>query len=91
MVITLVANKVDLENRVISTEEAQQFATDQGLLYAEVSGKTGIGVPEMVDITIKEVIQRIDSGELDLTSKTVSLMDGPKMTGHGPWAMPCEC
>eukprot|EP00127_Corallochytrium_limacisporum_P007419 Clim_evm22s251 gene=Clim_evmTU22s251 len=40
----LVANKVDLEYREVSTEEGQEFAQDQQMMYMECSAKSKIGV-----------------------------------------------
>jgi len=49
----IVANKVDLESRVVSTEEAQAFATSKGALYLETSAKTGQNIQEMVRLTLE--------------------------------------
>lgn len=47
ILIVLVGNKLDLENeRKISTSDAQVFANEMGLLYFEVSAKTGENVQE---------------------------------------------
>ena len=51
LVIYLVGNKVDLaeadqEVRAVPTPEAQQYADDNGLLFGEVSAKTGQGIQE---------------------------------------------
>ncbi len=50
--IILVANKIDLcadapERRRVSREDAERYAADEGLLYAEASAKTGEGVQEI--------------------------------------------
>ena len=37
IVITLVGNKIDLENRQVRKEEAEEFARGLGLRYFEVS------------------------------------------------------
>lgn len=46
-VILLVANKIDKEGRVITTEMGQDLAKRKGMLYHECSSKTGDGVDEV--------------------------------------------
>jgi small GTP-binding protein len=47
-VIALVGNKVDMVNaRKVSTEEAQQYASSNGLFFTETSAKTALGVSEL--------------------------------------------
>ncbi|GAA5985678.1 hypothetical protein JCM11641_001471 [Rhodosporidiobolus odoratus] len=50
--VCLVGNKLDLASsdanqRQVSTEEAQQFADEEGLMFREVSAKTAEGVEEV--------------------------------------------
>ena len=48
----LVGNKLDLAEagqRQVSTEEAQKFADEEGLMFMEVSAKTAQGVKEVFD------------------------------------------
>ncbi|ODQ81143.1 hypothetical protein BABINDRAFT_160543 [Babjeviella inositovora NRRL Y-12698] len=46
--IALTGNKLDLEaEREVSTGEAQQYAIDNGLLFCEVSAKTGDGIRDV--------------------------------------------
>ena len=48
----VVANKSDMESkRVISKEEGEQFAKSNGLLYCEVSAKSGKNVEEVIVFT----------------------------------------
>lgn len=47
IVIALVGNKLDLENRAVSTETAQGYASEQGLLYYECSAKTGAHIEDI--------------------------------------------
>jgi GTPase SAR1 family protein len=47
-VIALVGNKLDLQaNREVSKEEAEQYATESGLLFLEASAKTGDNVVDI--------------------------------------------
>lgn len=48
LVIALAGNKLDLESeRKVAKETAQAYATEEGLLFFEVSAKTGQGVKEI--------------------------------------------
>jgi hypothetical protein len=40
----LVANKIDLQDRVISKQEAAQFAFEHKMAYLETSAKDGTGI-----------------------------------------------
>lgn len=48
IVIALCGNKTDLEaRRQVTTEEAQKYAEEEGLLWFETSAKSGTGVSEV--------------------------------------------
>lgn len=48
IVIMLVGNKTDMESqRKTSREMGEQYAKEEGLLFAEASAKTGEGVEEL--------------------------------------------
>lgn len=56
MVIMLIGNKVDLNHRrVVSTEEGQQFAKDNGLIFLETSAKTSANVEEAFLKTAEQI------------------------------------
>ena len=58
-IFVLVGNKIDLEeNRVVSSKEAEDFATQKGFLFFEVSAKTGDHVEELFTNKIFPEIQR---------------------------------
>ncbi len=46
----VVGNKIDLPDRMVSSEEAKKWAEDQGFLYMESSAKTGEGVADMFTV-----------------------------------------
>jgi len=70
MSISLVGNKIDLEEeKVIGTEEAQAFARDNGLLFTETSAKTGAGVWEAFQLTAKDLCKRIEEGNIDVNNQ----------------------
>jgi GTPase SAR1 family protein len=48
IVIALVGNKLDLANkRAVSTEDAQAYAEENGLLFMETSAKAGTNVTDV--------------------------------------------
>jgi len=60
-VVTLVGNKIDLEkSRVIQTATARNYATENGLLFAETSAKTGEGIINIFVQIAKELIAKAD-------------------------------
>lgn len=86
----LVGNKCDLINeRKISFDEGKQFADENGLLFLEVSAKTGENINEIFYITADEIINNLQKGVYDLHSEycgiqrssfeKVTLEDGTKI------------
>ena len=51
----LVANKIDLPNRIISSEKGQELADAHGLAFFETSAKTG----ENIDIAFQTLENKI--------------------------------
>eukprot|EP00049_Salpingoeca_infusionum_P017511 m.353239 g.353239 ORF g.353239 m.353239 type:complete len:217 (-) comp16715_c0_seq1:358-1008(-) len=68
-VIFLIGNKSDLEaKRDVTTEEAQEFAKENGLVFLETSAKTGERVDEAFLETAKSIFQHIQEGNVDLNA-----------------------
>lgn len=64
--ITLVGNKADLEHRrVVATEEGQEFARENGLVFVEASAKSAEKVEEAFLRTAELVYQRQFSSDSD--------------------------
>ena len=58
--VCLVGNKIDLEEiRVISKEEAEEYAKENNMYYLEVSAKTGEGIKELFDDATNKVMDKI--------------------------------
>jgi small GTP-binding protein len=47
ILIVIVGNKIDLEDRKVTAEEAQDYARGQGLIYYEVSAKQNVGIDDL--------------------------------------------
>ncbi|OBA15485.1 uncharacterized protein OGAPODRAFT_16436 [Ogataea polymorpha] len=79
IVIALVGNKLDLEEeRKISKDEAQAFANELGLMYAEVSAKTGEKVKDCFkDIALKLPLEEKLSQQGQRRRRTVDLNQRP--------------
>ncbi|QPG77048.1 GTPase Ypt5 [Brettanomyces nanus] len=79
IIIALVGNKTDLQDqREVSIEEAQSFAQGMGLLYFEVSAKTGQGVKECFkQIAVKLPIEESLKRRRDRKNRTVDLNRRP--------------
>ena len=88
--IILVGNKSDLiSGRDVTTDEAQQFASSNDLLYIESSAKDGVNVAECF-ISISRLIYRgVVSNEIQLTQpvvEDVELSSDPEIKKEG-----CKC
>ena len=64
-IFVLVGNKIDLEeNRVVTKKEAEDFATDKGFLFYEVSAKTGEHIEDLFNTRIfPEMARKYNIGE----------------------------
>lgn len=59
MVIMLIGNKSDLENRrQVSTEEGERFAKENGLIFMETSAKTAFNVEEVSYLNLTNIVFR---------------------------------
>ena len=61
--IALFGNKCDLEDRIISKEEAELFAKNYNILYFETSAKENINVKESIEIFANEVYENLLKNE----------------------------
>lgn len=53
--IIIVANKVDLDYRIISKEEGQKYAEDKGLKYFEISSKNEFNIKETFKVLFEDI------------------------------------
>lgn len=56
-VIVLVANKIDSDERIIQTEEAEEFAKSKNLIYQECSAKLNKNVVECFDLLVNKIYE----------------------------------
>lgn len=62
--------------RAVSTLEGAFFAKQHGLLYVETSAKEGWGVVDAFEWTARQMLERIEQGQVDRKAKTVELGKG---------------
>ena len=61
--LVLVGNKEDLEEkRAITTEEGEDFAQRNGMIFFETSAKTGKNIDEMFNSSIQEILKKLYEG-----------------------------
>ena len=64
-VYILVGNKCDLSrDRVVSSEEAQEYATRNEMKYIETSAVTGANVTRVFDLLVDEIMTSIEEGRV---------------------------
>ncbi|XP_053119039.1 ras-related protein Rab-2B isoform X2 [Hemicordylus capensis] len=79
MVIMLIGNKSDLENRrAVMREEGEAFAQEYGLIFMETSAKTASNVEEAFLYTAKAIFRKIQEGQFDLSNEGNGIRIGPQ-------------
>ncbi|KAL6553864.1 Ras-related protein RABB1c [Orobanche minor] len=70
MIIVLIGNKCDLAHkRAVSTEEGEQFAKENGLIFMEASSKTSLNVEEAFIKTASTIYMKIQDGVFDVSNE----------------------
>ena len=82
ILITLVGNKIDLESRAISRDQADTTAKQLGLNYNEVSAKENIGITDL----FRQIAKTLPANGQD--KKKVVLDTKPK-DDQGGWMSYC--
>lgn len=74
--IIICGNKVDLENKVITTERGKEFAQKRGFPFFETSAKTGMNIREsfkaLYDKVYEKISKKEDKGGFQLDPKKVN-------------------
>ena len=82
MPIIILGNKIDLEGREVSTEDAEKFAKENNYKYFETSAKTGEGVDnairEMVTLVLNQNNSNDEQKRQRLTSVQLNKEDAQK-------------
>jgi Ras-related protein Rab-2A len=79
----LVGNKADLyEKRVVTTEEGEEFAKSNNMLFMETSAKTGFNIDNLFYTTSKAVLDKINAGEFELSDESSGVKLGRKGSSH---------
>ena len=77
ILICLVGNKIDLENkRVVSKDEGQKFAEDNGLLFFETSAQDGTNIEKMFTEATSNIVNRVESGKIQLDTQNTGIKIG---------------
>ena len=77
ILICLVGNKIDLENkRVVSKDEGQKFAEDNGLLFFETSAQDGTNIEKMFTEATTNIVNRVESGKIQLDTQNTGIKIG---------------
>ncbi|XP_071101249.1 ras-related protein Rab-5B-like [Haliotis cracherodii] len=65
IVLVLAGNKADMAgpNRAVLTEDANAYSEDNGLIFAETSAKTGMGVNDIFIKVAQKLARRLDQGD----------------------------
>ena len=53
----LIANKIDMNRRVVSESEGEELAKNNGMMFIETSAKEKIGVNEAFEEVVNKVIE----------------------------------
>ncbi|KEH18927.1 ras-related protein Rab-2-A [Medicago truncatula] len=82
-IITLVGNKSDLaKKRVVSTEEAEKFAKENGLMFMEVSAKSSENIEEAFVKTAESIYKKIEDGDVGVLNETHGIKVGCVLDNH---------
>ncbi|EAY11391.1 small GTP-binding protein, putative [Trichomonas vaginalis G3] len=77
-VILLVGNKIDLPDRIISQEEAEEFALRHNAKYIETSAKTGANIQEAISKITIEITKGVKEGIIKIKEDVKSELDPSK-------------
>jgi small GTP-binding protein len=85
ILMVLLANKIDLENRIVSKETAKNFADGKNIVYFEASAKENLNVKEVFDFIagkIKEMNIK-SNNTINIKQESSELMTKSTMCGCG--------
>ena len=71
--IIIVGNKIDLNDRNVSYEEAKNFAENKGIMYCETSCKDGINIGTAFEMVTKDIVNKLNINDSKMTSSASSV------------------
>lgn len=88
IVIALCGNKIDLEDRKIKKEDAEEYANSIGSFYCEVSAKQNLNIDEMFNQIIEKLPKNIieDDNKIRLFDNEESNTNKGKCMGYCPYS-----
>ena len=91
-VILLVGNKADVQDKTVTTSEAEAFAKRHNLEYLETSAKDGLNINDTFVRLARDINEKVKKGELRGTfqSPTTSPIGGPRPIQQ-PQKSECAC
>ncbi|KAL4376193.1 hypothetical protein GQ457_02G005000 [Hibiscus cannabinus] len=82
MTVMLIGNKCDLSHRrAVSSEEGEQFARENGLVFMEASAKTAQNVEEAFISTAAKIYKKIQDGVIDISNESYGIKLGHQTGG----------
>jgi small GTP-binding protein len=79
-VLILCGNKIDIEEREVSNEEAMKYASEKNIKYFETSAKTGFGIKEVFEQLYSDIYELNKSLENSSSNeKTGETLDEKKL------------
>lgn len=76
--------------RAVSTEEGQEFARENGLIFLETSAKTSLNVDDAFMKTAKEIYEKVQQGSLDANNDSYGIKVGFGSGNQGGQGRPGE-
>ena len=77
ILICLVGNKTDLESkRIVTKEEGQKFADDNGLLFFETSAQDGTNIEDLFNKATEDLVVKFESGQIKLDTHSNGIKIG---------------
>lgn len=83
----LVGNKIDLDQRVISREEGENFAKERGMIFIETSAYTNDGIDQAFEEVTYKILESDSLSETGRSIKTgvtdtITLQNGENSSNH---------
>lgn len=82
VIMRLIGNKCDLENRKVNKDQAEHLADIHKIRFYETSAFTGKNIHEVFEDTVKRIARRIDKGHYDLNDEDYGIRLYKKIEGN---------